>query len=386
MTQVRGLSYSKKDSTDVYDEGKIAVLRAGNIYESQIIEKDYVFVPRTLVKEKQYLKHGDILIAASSGSISVVGKAAMVSNNMDASFGAFCKVLRPDKAKVDLNYFKHFFETDYYKRTIKSLAEGANINNLKTEHFDNLNIPLPPLEEQKKIAAILDAADDYRQKTKALINKYDQLTQSLFLDMFGDPVTNPKGWDYKNLSELVSKLGDGIHGTPNYSEDGEYYFINGNNLHQGQIFIDDKTKRVSKAEFLKHRKELNSNTVLVSINGTIGKVAFYNNEPIMLGKSACYFNLIEGVVNRSFLYNIFYSPYFKRYAGNQATGSTIKNVSLKTMRAFPIPYPPLKLQNQFAERVAQIEKQKLQAEASLVKAEELFSSLLQRAFKGELTN
>ena len=140
----------------------------------------------SLVKNKQYLKHGDILVAASSGSIEVVGKAAMIECDMNATFGAFCKVLRPNSEKIDINYFKHFFETAYYKRTIKSLAEGANINNLKTEHFDNLEIPLPPLDQQKKIANILDTADAYRQKTKALIEKYDELTQSLFLDMFGD--------------------------------------------------------------------------------------------------------------------------------------------------------------------------------------------------------
>ena len=244
---------------------------------------------------------------------------------------------------------------------------------------------LPPLDQQKKIASILDAADAYRQKTKSLIEKYDELTQSLFLDMFGDPVTNPKGWEFKKLNELVSKLGDGIHGTPNYSENGEYYFINGNNLHQGKIFIDNKTKKVSEAEFLKHKKELNLNTVLVSINGTIGKVAFYNGEPVMLGKSACYFNLIEGVISKSYLYYVLYSPYFIRYAGNQATGSTIKNVSLKSMKNFPIPYPPINIQKQFSERVQAIEEQKSHAEASLAQAEDLFNSLLQKAFKGELT-
>ena len=144
MTQIRGLSYSKKDSQNDSFKGSIPVLRAGNIQYSRIQEEDYVYVSNNLVKDKQYLRQGDVLIAASSGSISIVGKAAMVEYDMDATFGAFCKVLRPNLEKVDCNYFKHFFETAYYKRTIKSLAEGANINNLKTEHFDDLEIPLPP--------------------------------------------------------------------------------------------------------------------------------------------------------------------------------------------------------------------------------------------------
>ena len=329
------------------------------------------------------IKSGDLILARMQ---STVKARLIIEEDEDLMISTGFLVLRPVKSIIEPTYLYHIITSPYFQNEKDRLCSGSTQKSINNSNFKKLSIPLPPLEEQKKIAAILDAADDYRQKTKALIDKYDQLTQSLFLDMFGDPVTNRKGWEYKTLSELVSKLGDGIHGTPNYSEDGEYYFINGNNLNEGRIFIDDKTKRVSKAEFLKHRKELNSNTVLVSINGTIGKVAFYNNEPIILGKSACYFNLIEDVINRSFLYYLLFSPYFKRYAGNQATGSTIKNVSLKTMRGFPIPYPSLNLQNKFAERVAQIEKQKHQAEASFVKAEELFSSLLQRAFKGELTS
>jgi type I restriction enzyme S subunit len=276
-----------------------------------------------------------------------------------------------------LMYYLNFTDLNLY-------INGATRGKLTKSSLNSIQIPLPPLEQQKKIAAILDAADAYRQKTKALIAKYDELTQSLFLDMFGDPVKNEKGWELKQLHSLVSKLGDGIHGTPVYSEEGEYYFINGNNLQQGKVVIDANTKRVSETEYLKHKKVLGNTTVLVSINGSIGKVAFYNNEPIILGKSACYFNLIEGSINKTYLYHIIDSPFFLKYASSEATGSTIKNVSLKSMRNFPIPIPSITIQNQFAERVQAIEVQKAQAQASLEKAKELFNSLLQKAFNGEL--
>jgi type I restriction enzyme S subunit len=318
------------------------------------------------------------LFLAMYGSVGKTGISKIPMTTNQAILGINIK----EKDLLDIDYLKYWFKT--IKQRLLNRAVGAALPNISLTIVKELKIPLPPLDQQKKIAAILDAADAYRQKTKALIEKYDALTQSLFVDMFGDPVTNSKGWEYKKLNELVSKLGDGIHGTPQYSDDGEYYFVNGNNLHQGKIFIGEKTKKVSEEEFLKHKKELNSNTVLVSINGTIGKVAFYNDEPIMLGKSACYFNLITGVINKTYLYYVIYSPYFLRYASNEATGSTIKNVSLKSMRNFPIPYPPLELQNQFAKRVQAIEAQKAQAQASLAQAEDLFNSLLQRAFKGEL--
>lgn len=261
---------------------------------------------------------------------------------------------------------------------------GATRGKLTKSSLESIQIPLPPLPQQQKIANILDATDAVRQNDKALIAKYDELTQALFLDMFGDPVSNPKGWEFKVLNELVSKLGDGLHGTPKYSEDGEYYFVNGNNLDNGKITISENTKRVDYNEYEKHKKDLNENTMLVSINGTIGKIAFYNNEKIILGKSACYFNLIKGAVNDIFLFHIFKSDYFLRYSSSLSTGSTIQNVSLKTMREFPIPIPPLELQNQFAERVAVIEEQKAIAQKSIEKSEELFNSLLQKAFKGEL--
>ena len=378
MTQVRGLSYSKKDSTDVYDEGKIAVLRAGNIYESKIIEKDYVFVPKTLVKEKQYLRRGDILIAASSGSISVVGKAAMVSENMDASFGAFCKVLRPDKDKVDLHYFKHFFETDYYKRTIKSLAEGANINNLKTEHFDNLNIPLPPLEEQKKIAAILDAADDYRQKTKALIDKYDQLTQSLFLEMFGDPVTNPKGWEENNLKNLGKVI---TGSTPSSKLEGMFGdsipFIT-----PGDLESKSPVKRhLTQAGATQSRMVRKGSLLLCCIGATIGKKG-------IASEASCFnqqINAVEWHNQINDVWGFISFTWLKQEVINRSISTTLPILKKSEFELIKMPVPPLELQNKFAERVAQIEKQKQQAEASLVKAEELFSSLLQRAFKGDLS-
>ena len=303
-------------------------------------------------------------------------------NNIEACIGRGLSALRCKEDVLEMKYLLHYLRANENK--ISDLGTGSTFKAITISELKKLQIPLPPLPQQQKIANILDAADALRQNDKALIAKYDELTQALFLDMFGDPVSNPKGWEFKVLNQLVSKLGDGLHGTPKYSEDGEYYFVNGNNLDNGKITISENTKRVDFSEYEKHKKDLNENTMLVSINGTIGKIAFYNNEKIILGKSACYFNLIKGSVNDIFLFHIFKSDYFLRYSSSLSTGSTIQNVSLKTMREFPIPIPPLELQNQFAERVAVIEEQKAIAQKQLEKSEELFNSLLQKAFKGEL--
>ena len=145
-------------------------------------------------------------------------------------------------------------------------------------------------------------------------------------------------WKEVTLGEVSSKIGDGLHGTPKYNDEGSYYFINGNNLNCGKIIIKDDTKRVGIDEFVKNQKELNEQTILVSINGTIGNVAKYNNEPCILGKSACYINVIKEV-DKEFIYYVLTSANFKRNITNEATGTTIKNVSLKQMREYKFNIP-----------------------------------------------
>ena len=154
------------------------------------------------------------------------------------------------------------------------------------------------------------------------------------------------------MGEITSELGDGIHGTPEYDPNGDYFFVNGNNLCNGKIIIKEDTKRVSITEFNKYKKNLNEKTVFVSINGTLGNVAFYNNESIILGKSACYLNLFKQKL-KLYIFALLNSEYFKKYSYENATGSTIKNVSLKSMRDFLLPLPPLSEQQLI---VAEIEK------------------------------
>lgn len=156
-----------------------------------------------------------------------------------------------------------------------------------------------------------------------------------------------KEWKKYKLSDITSKLGDGLHGTPKYDNDGEYYFINGNNLENGKIVIKPDTKRVSFTEYQKYKKELNNNTILLSINGTLGNIGYYNNEKVILGKSACYFNLKDGF-SKDYVRYIMSTKSFKLFLENFATGATIKNVSLDAMRNFEF-YAPLRdLQDKIA--------------------------------------
>jgi len=167
------------------------------------------------------------------------------------------------------------------------------------------------------------------------------------------PFELPQGWERVRLRELVTHLGDGLHGTPNYSPIGDYYFVNGNNLGEGIVTIKPETKRVDQSEFEKHRKPLDSTTVLVSINGTLGRVAFYQNEKIILGKSACYFNVTTGL-HKLFAKLLLECPDFMTYAITSATGTTIKNLGLKAIGVWPIALPPLAEQSRIVTRVNEL--------------------------------
>ena len=137
-------------------------------------------------------------------------------------------------------------------------------------------------------------------------------------------------WKQRKLIEGVSKIGDGLHGTPSYSEDGDVFFINGNNLVNGKISITKETKFVNESDQSKDDKSLNVNTILMSINGTIGNLAWYNNEKVMLGKSIAYLTVSD--FDKNFVYFYLQTPMMRKYFISNLTGTTIKNLGLKTIR------------------------------------------------------
>ena len=167
------------------------------------------------------------------------------------------------------------------------------------------------------------------------------------------PFDIPESWKWVRLSEIISVLGDGIHGTPVFDEMGDYYFVNGNNLAKGHIVFKADTKKVSFDEYEKHKKPLDENTILISINGTIGNYAFYAGEPIILGKSACYFSVLAGV-DKEYVRHLINTKFFMDYAVKEATQTTIKNVSLKAMRMLPVPLPPLAEQKRIVAKLEEI--------------------------------
>ena len=246
------------------------------------------------------------------------------------------------------------------------------------------------LIKEKKIKRDKNASIIYRGEDNSYYEKILATGEVKCIDE-EIPFEIPATWNWARLSNITSILGDGIHGTPEFDATGTVYFINGNNLSNGSIEIKADTKKVSEQEAEKHKRLLNSTTVLVSINGTLGNVAFYNGENVILGKSACYFNLM-GNIDKQYIKHILETEYFTEYAKNVATGSTIKNVPLAGMRNFLIPVPPITEQHRIIlgmVRLAHSIVRYNDAQTKLdllnnVLNEKLKKSVLQEAIQGKL--
>jgi type I restriction enzyme, S subunit len=299
---------------------------------------------------------------------------------------------------IDQNYTYYFLQSKYLE--INTRAKGVGIPHVDPNLLWNYSFPIPSLPEQHRIVAKLEELLSELEKGKEQLNTaLDQLKvyhQAVLKHAFEGKLTNKdakdgelqKGWKWKQIREITSVLGDGLHGTPEYLDKGDYYFINGNNLSDGKILLKDNTKRVSSSEYEKHKKNLNERTILVSINGTLGNTAFYNGEKVILGKSACYFNIIDKV-DKHYIRYIITGQRFLNYADKTATGSTIKNVSLKSMREFEIPLPStLEEQHHIVEeiecRLSVADKLEETITAGLQQSETLRQSILKKAFEGGL--
>ena len=166
------------------------------------------------------------------------------------------------------------------------------------------------------------------------------------------PFDIPDSWEWVRGEDIVSLIGDGLHGTPVFSKEG-IPFVNGSNLIEGKISLTKSTKFVSEEEYLKYKKDLLPGTLFLSLNGTLGKVAKYHNEKIVLGKSAGYFSLID-LKMQDFIFYFLQSAIFKKYYDSKYTGSVIKNIPLKALRECIIPLPPLEEQSRIAAKIAQL--------------------------------
>lgn len=213
---IRGVTYQKQDALNEAAPNCVAVLRAGNLQNGRIIFDDLVFVPSNLVSEMQRLHAGDLVVAMSSGSASVVGKVASVQKDYaDIAFGAFCGLLRPIKSSL-AGWLSQYFQTKSYRNYVSSIAAGVNINNLRPAHLLELKIPLPPLNEQRRIVAKIEALKARSQQAKEALETIppllNQFRQSVLAAAFRGDLTadwREKNPDVEPASVLLERIRSG---------------------------------------------------------------------------------------------------------------------------------------------------------------------------------
>lgn len=276
----------------------------------------------------------------------------------------------------------------YFYSTLKlqNFSTGSGVPTLNRNNVHKHKTHIPAKKEQQKIASFLTAVDDKIQqltKKKALLEQYKKgVMQQIFsqhIRFKDDDGNDYPDWDEKSLKDLSSRIGDGIHATPQYDDNGEYFFINGNNLNEGKIILSETTKRVSNTEYDIHKRDLNERTILLSINGTIGNIAFYNNEKVVLGKSACYINLLNDI-GINFIYYFLNTNQTKSYFISELTGTTIRNLSLTSVKNTLVTLPTKDEQQKIANFLTSIDDKIDAVNKQLEQTQQYKKGLLQQMF------
>ena len=378
------------DSVSEY-EGVRPFLSTGDLNLSTISNLEFHTYLEKPSRANLNVSNGDIILARMQGTVKVK-VIQKEDENIIVSTGFL--VLRP-KNNADNKYLFHLLKSSSFQNEKDKLCTGATQKAINNSNFEKIEIPLPPLATQQRIATILDQADAIIQNNRAIVQKYDALTQSLFLDMFGDPVKNEKGWETKTIEQLVSKNKNSIKRGPFggalkkkiFVEEGylvyEQYHALNNDFSMERYFVDDK-----KFEELKGF-EVKPKDIIISCSGVyLGKLAIVpdNAKKGIINQALLKVTIDESKMTNDFFVFHFSHKNFREKYFDANRGAGIPNFPpMSEFKKFPFIAPPINLQNQFAERVAVIEAQKQQAQLELAKSEELFASLLQRAFKGELS-
>lgn len=380
--QIRGVSYNPEDVFDTAQENTVPLLRANNIQDTGLNYDDLVYVQKSKVSPKQLLRQGDILVCASSGSRHLVGKAGHVYNDF-GTFGAFCKVLRPNAQLVNSNYFAHYFQSPLYRRTIANLAAGANINNIKNEHLNELQIKLPCLQEQNTIARVLDKTNAIIGKRRAQLSCLNELAKSRFIEMFGDPVTNPMNWNKVRLSAIIVHANNGM-ARRGCDTEGDIV-LRLVELQNGYIDYSSPNRIVlSEAEKARYRLQ-DKDFLFARVNGNpenVGRCAFftsiqspiYHNDHIIRVR-------FSSDVDVYFMSHLLNSPYGKLQMKDKIkTSAGQYTINQEGLGSIEIYLPPLALQNEFAAFIEELDKSKFTIRKSLEQLETLYRALLQEYF------
>ena len=345
--------------------------------------EDYRYISKTTSARfpKTILSMGDLVMSVRG----TIGKVAVIPEQLEgANMTANLLRIAPKRSTVFPKYLWYFMQSPYFKLRLDLISPTTTIKTIRVSDLRELEIPLPSLPVQNRIAAVLDKADALRRKRRRALDKLDELLQAVFLDMFGDPVTNPKGWQEVTVGDITKEVRDGPHVSPRYALKG-IPFLSTRNIRPGRLVLDD-LKFVSEDvyEELTAKFQPKRGDVLLTKGGTTGyakavdwdwKFAVWVHVAILRPTTDVRPFFLEAALNSPNCYA--QSQRFTRGIGNQDLGlSRIKKIVMSL--------PPLDLQDRYCELRKKIYDARNREEMALQQTHEFFNALMQKAFKGEL--
>ena len=378
-----------RSNNDFFENGTIPWVKSGELKNRYITEIEEYITDLAIEKSSAKLvAKGSLLIAMYGATVGEVSQLTFDATTNQA----ICNIL-PDENICDVNYLYRFLEAS--KPYLLSRRVGGGQPNISQGIIKDLEIPLPPLSEQRRIASILDKADELRQKRQQAIGKLDQLLQATFIDMFGDPVSNPKKWKVKQLKDLSIKIHSGNTpkgGSENYVDEG-IIFLRSQNVWKNKIILDDvayidsETHAKMAKSSIKHEDILMTKTGRINTeNSSLGRAAIYlgEDDSANINGHVYLIRLKEGF-NKYFILNILTLPDYYEYIRSVCVGGIDKRqLNKEHLENFPIILPPSELQQKYSEIVKSIETQKPILYKQLEVQENLFRALQKKAFSGTL--
>ena len=388
---IRGVSYKPHDLVSNFSENSIVCMRTANV-QKKLDESNLLSIPFDFVKnQEKHLQEGDILVSTAN-SWNLVGKCSWIPKlAYPATAGGFISILRAKDEFLNRKYLYHWFNSERTQIQARNCGrQTTNISNMDLGRALDLKIPLPPLSEQKRIADILDKADELRQKRQQSIAKLDELLQATFIDMFGDPVTNPKGWEVEKLKQNIIHSNNGLSRRRKETENVGEIVLRLQDVHYDGIHYEKDLNRISLDDSEKQRFKVDSGDILfIRVNGN----------PEYVGRSAVFSGFNEDIYHNDHLIRIKvseeYNPYFLSYSFNSSSGKKIISKYVKTsagqhtisqggIESMDFIIPPRDLQDIFEHKAKKIQIHKNLLTQQLNKQNQLFQSLQHQAFNGTL--
>lgn len=390
---IRGVTFSKGDAITEPREGYTPILRAGNIQGHLILDGDLVFIPEQMVSEKQRIRSGDIVMCTSSGSAELVGKTAFADQDWNGSFGAFCAVVRPKPGKCNPRYLFHYLQTPKFREWTRN-SSGVGIKNIRKSELDSFELPFPSSNEQCRIAAILDKANAIRRKRQQALALANDFLRSAYLNFVGLQHPEYQSWEALAIESLAEDRRGSIRSGPfgsallhsEFVDEGIAVLGIDNAVKNKFQWVERRFITREKYEELR-RYRVYPKDVIITIMGTTGRSAVVPDdipEAITTKHLASITCDLDKVLPEVLSFAIHSDPVVIDQIRTANKGAIMDGLNLGIIKQIKIRRPPMHQQRRFADLLRKTHAAIEKMTTPIGEGSDLFASLTQRAFRGEL--